>query len=176
MCACTTLPTLTPACQVTSCPYLFFVFFLLVAVCFGGGRSIGVQVWREQQSVFAFCCLSVCVCVYEGLCVCVYSKRMFVDACVSSYFRHSHHGGLFLVLKDFVCVWICTWLWGFVHIMLACVCVCCVCMHVCFLAVDRRAGLGGCGKFVCSGPLVWKSSQSCASPGERQFNLEEQGS
>lgn len=110
--------------------------------------SIGVQVQREQQRVFACLCLSL------HARVCVYSKCLCVHACVyvSSYFRHSHHGHLFLVLKDFVCMHmsmgICT------HRPYVCVRVMYACVFVCVLAADRRAGLGGCGEFVCSGPLV----------------------
>ena len=133
--------------------------FALAATGLLGFRCEGSNRVRSHVRVRA------CVHSWRLSCVCVYSERVFVRVCVSSYFRHSHHGRLFLVLKDSVCMHvymstgICT------HCADACVCACvraCVC--VCVLAVDWRAGLGGCGEFVCSGPLVWKSSQSCASP------------
>ena len=163
VCASAVSLTLTPACQVTSCPYLFYL--LVAARCLLWRRQVywGSGVKGATECVRMF--VSGRVYIRGDFRVCVYSERVFVRVCVSSYFRHSHHGRLFLVLKDSVCMHvymstgICT------HCADACVCVCvraCVC--VCVLAVDWRAGLGGCGEFVCSGPLVWKSSQSCASP------------
>lgn len=156
------LQYIDPCFQVISCRFCLF-YQLLFAL--EDSALLGLRCEESNSIKLQF---FLCVCVYdyqcEGLSICMYSKHAFVCACVSSYLRHSRRSRLFLVLKDCVCVWICTCLWGFVHNMYACVCVSVPRIYVCVLAVDWRAGLGGCGEFVCLGLLVWKSSQSCASP------------
>lgn len=76
VCASAVSLTLTPACQVTSCPYLFYLpvaarcLLWRLQVCWGSG------VKRATECVRMF--VSGCVYIRDDFCVCVYSERMFV--------------------------------------------------------------------------------------------------
>ena len=156
---------------------------LSISLLFAGCRSLfalaatGLLGFRCEGSnrVRSHVRVRACVHSWRLSCVRVQWARV-VRVCVSSYFRHSHHGRLFLVLKDSVCMHvymstgICT------HCADACVCVrACVRVCVCFGSglASRVRRLWWVCVFRAAGV---KEQSELRFPLEREFNLEEQGS